>query len=345
MLSVPDFFDPRNAEDWGHRPDPQMLLNLAPEWRRKHDIKFSATDPKLGQVISLLVIDAQKDFTHPEGSLFVAGSSGRGAVDDNVRLCEFIYRNLNVITDVKVTLDSHGPYQIFFPEFWVDSDGRHPSANRTVSVDDVLSEDLVPNPAMAGWVSGGNYAWLKRQVEFYVKRLEEAGKYDLFLWPHHCLVGSDGHALAGIVQEARLFFSYVRASGVYPEIKGYNHLTENYSVLAPEVLERHDGHALAQRNTRFFNALMSSDVVVIAGQAASHCVAWTIQDLKEQVAQIDPDLAKKVYILRDCTSSVVIDGVVDFTNQAEEAMHSFEAAGMNLVESTTPIEDWPGVSL
>jgi len=32
--------------------------------------------------------------------LFVGGQSGSGAVDDNVRLCEFIYRNLGLVSAI-----------------------------------------------------------------------------------------------------------------------------------------------------------------------------------------------------------------------------------------------------
>jgi hypothetical protein len=49
--------------------------------------------------------------------------------------------------------------------------------------------------------------------------------------------------------------------------------------------------------------------------------------------------------MRDCTAPVVIPNVVDFTDKAEAAFAKFEAAGMHVVESTTPIEDWPGINL
>ena len=40
---------------------------------------------------------------------------------------------------------------------------------------------------------------------------------------------------------------------------------------------------------------------------------------------------------------MVVPGVVDYTESADEAFARYEAAGMNVVRSTEPIESWPGV--
>jgi len=48
--------------------------------------------------------------------------------------------------------------------------------------------------------------------------------------------------------------------------------------------------------------------VIIAGQAKSHCVAWTIDDLLEDIIAQDRRLVEKVYLLEDCTSAVVVPG-------------------------------------
>ncbi|MGK7884570.1 MAG: isochorismatase, partial [Crocosphaera sp.] len=76
---------------------------------------------------------------------------------------------------------------------------------------------------------------------------------------------------------------------------------------------------------------------IIAGQAKSHCVAWTIEDLLTEIKQKDPNLAKKVYLLEDCTSPVVIPDVIDFSAQADAAFQRFSDAGMQRVSSTDDI--------
>jgi nicotinamidase-related amidase len=85
---------------------------------------------------------------------------------------------------------------------------------------------------------------------------------------------------------------------------------------------------------------MSFDYVVVAGQAKSHCVAWTVQDILDRICAKDPLLARKVYLLEDCTSPVVIPGVVDFTEQADAAFRRFKDAGMHVVRSTDSMGTW-----
>jgi nicotinamidase-related amidase len=344
-LPVPPFFDPRRAAQWGYRPDAAALATAASAWRKQHGVRASAADETR---VHLLLIDVQKDFCFPEGTLYVAGRSGTGAIDDARRIAELIYRNLGAITEITATMDTHLAYQIFFPSFWLDKGDAPLTAHRVVSADQIAAGEVRPNPAIAKWLCGGNYTWLCKQVLHYARELERAGKYQLYLWPPHCLLGSDGHALAGIVHEARLFHAFARTAQSSVEVKGGNPLTENYSVLRPEVLSRFDGAALAQRNTGFVQTLLAADAVVIAGQAASHCVKSTIDDLLGEIAAQDPALASKVYLVTDCMSAVTVpDGnggfAADFTPQAEAALQKFADAGMHLVTSTTPIASWPGL--
>lgn len=341
-LPIPPFYQPRHAEEWGYRPDQQALFEAANVWRAQHNIPFAGNDTAR---MHLLIIDAQKDFCFPEGSLYVAGRDGRGAIADNQRIAEWIYRNLGAITEITTTLDTHFAFQIFFPSFFVDQDGSPLTPHRVIATDDVVSGRVQPNPAIASWLCKGDLVWLRRQIEFYCQELERQGLYSLYLWPPHCLLGSDGHALAGVIHEARLFHSFVRGAQSLVEIKGTHPLTENYSVLAPEVLLRFDGHPLAQKNTKFIQHLTAADTIVICGQAASHCVRSSIRHLLNEIRAQDPDLVKKVYILTDCMSAVVVRDpggaiLADFTGEAEQSLQEFADAGMHLVRSTDEVSDW-----
>lgn len=82
---------------------------------------------------------------------------------------------------------------------------------------------------------------------------------------------------------------------------------------------------------------------MIAGQAKSHCVAWTIDDLLKDILFRDKKLAEKVYLREDCTSPVVVPGVIDYTDAADAAFQRFAEAGMHIVRSIDPIETWPGI--
>lgn len=344
-LPLPPCVDGARAADYHYRPDAALLARTAADWRVRHKLRPAAADETR---VHLLLIDVQKDFCFPEGSLYVAGRSGTGAIDDSRRIAELVYRNLGAFTEITTTMDTHLAYQIFFPSFWLDRDDAPLAAHRVVTSDQIAGGEVRPNPAIAKWLCGGNYTWLCKQVLHYTRELERAGKYQLYLWPPHCLLGSDGHALAGVVHEARLFHAFARTAQSAVEVKGGNPLTENYSVLRPEVLSRFDGAALAQRNTAFLSTLLAADAVVIAGQAASHCVKSTIDDLLTEIAAHDPTLASKVYLVTDCMSAVTVpDGTggfaADFTAQADAALQRFADAGMHLVTSTDPITSWKGI--
>ena len=129
------------------------------------------------------------------------------------------------------------------------------------------------------------------------------------------------------------------------QIKGKNPLTENYSVLRPEVLTDKYGNDIGQTNKVFLNKLLEFDAIIIAGQAKSHCVAWTVADLLDEIQATDPKLASKIWLLEDCMSPVVIPGGVDYTEQADAAFEKFADAGMNIVKSIEPINDWPGIKI
>ncbi|MGB7521829.1 MAG: isochorismatase, partial [Spirulinaceae cyanobacterium] len=207
----------------------------------------------------------------------------------------------------------------------------------TITPEDVEKGLWQVNPAVADDVAGGDYSALQNYAYHYVSQLTQRGKYPLTIWPYHSMLGGIGHALVPAVEEAIFFHSIARQSQTRYELKGNNPLTENYSVLQPEVMENAQGEAIAQKNTTLISALLEFDQVFIAGQAKSHCVAWTIEDLLTSIQAKDPSLAKKIYLLEDCTSAVVVPGVVNYTPQADEAFERFSQAGMQVVASLAPL--------
>ena len=345
-LPLPEHYDAAHATSFTYSPVVQKLLTTAVAWRRRHGIKPAMGDRR---DVQLLLIDVQRDFCFPEGTLFVAGRSGTGALDDNRRTAEFIYRNLAALTRITTTLDTHSSHQIFFAAFWIDRDGNPLEPHREVSAEDVRSGAARPDPMLARWLTGGSVDALNAHALHYTSTLEKAGRYRLYLWPPHCLAGSPGHAIAGVIEEARLFHAFAREVNAHNIVKGENPMSENYSVLQPEVRTTVDGRPFASDGRALARTLLGSEVLIIGGQASSHCVMSSVDDLLTEIRATDPQLAGRIYLLTDCMSPVTVpDGkggfLADFTPQADAALARFAEAGMHLVSSTDPMASWPGMS-
>ena len=336
-LPLPAHFDPDRVGDVWRVPYEERASE-ASAWAEEHGLGRAANDSPR---ICLLVVDVQNTFCIPGFELFVAGRSGTGAVDDSRRLCEFVYRNLGSITQIFPSLDTHHAMQVFHAIWLVDEEGNHPPPYTLVSADDVAGGRWKVNAAVAEAL-GVDAEYVGRHLAHYTRRLAEGGKYDLTVWPYHAMLGGIGHALVSAVEEAIFFHGVARHSRPLFQVKGDNPFMEHYSMLGPEVTEGPDGDRLAERNTELIERLLAFDAVVLAGQAKSHCMAWTIDDLLEEEAAGDR-LAERTYLLEDCTSPVVVPGVVDYTDEADSAFARYAAAGMHVVRSTDPIERWPGL--
>jgi nicotinamidase-related amidase len=336
-LPVPPHFEPsRVGEVW--RVPYEERANEAAAWARQHQVTPAAEDSFR---VCLVAVDVQNTFCIPDFELFVAGRSGTGAVDDNRRLCEFLYRNLGAITQIFPSLDTHQAMQVFHSIWLVDEQGNHPAPYTLVSAQDVEAGRWQVDPAVAQAV-GIDVDYAVRHLAHYTRRLAEGGKYDLTIWPFHAMLGGIGHALVSAVEEAMFFHGVARHSQPDFQVKGDNPLTEHYSMLGPEVTEGPDGDPLEEKNVELIEKLLTFDVVIVAGQAKSHCLAWTIDDLLAH-DEARERLAERTYLLEDCTSPVVVPGVVDYTEAADAAFERYADAGLHVVRSTEPIESWPGL--
>ena len=281
--------------------------------------------------IAAFGIDCQVAFCTPGASLFVPG-----AVEDTVRTVEWLYRNLTRITTVVLSLDTHSVHQVFHPAAWVDSDGRHPEPFTVISTDDVRKRKWRPVLRADG------FADFEAAALDYCDQLEKSGRYVLTIWPYHALLGGASHAVVPALMEAALFHAVARRAETVFEIKGRSAVTENYSVLSPEVRTL-GGRPVGEFNARLFDLLVGHDRVYVFGQAKSHCVRATLLDLLEECRRRDPALLSRIHVLEDAMSPVPpppidpLPPALDFPRVGDEALRTLAAAGMRVVRTADPL--------
>jgi nicotinamidase-related amidase len=331
-LPVPSIYDANRVGDF-FTPKYEDIMKEANDWRNQNKIAPRRTDR---HSVALTIIDQQKTFCLNDGELSVAPAS----IDDTVRICEFLYRNMRVVSDLILTLDTHYLFQIFHPLFWIDHEGKHPPGFTVVLPGDIGKRIFV-NPEMAYLILGDMkfLPWLQSYALHYAEELTRTGKPPLVIWPVHGRLGSPGHAIVPSLQVAADFHSVARWSRTQYRLKGDLPLSEYYSPFGTEVTKAHDGVVVGEESDKAIEDLLKYELLIIAGEAESHCVRAAIYDILRKIKQQDPALAKRIYILGDCTSSVP-----GFEQQGKEAIEEFQRAGMHLVSSTTPMEDWPDVN-
>jgi nicotinamidase-related amidase len=82
--------------------------------------------------------------------------------------------------------------------------------------------------------------------------------------------------------------------------KGSNIWTEHYSALRADVPDPADPTTML--NERLIQTLREADLIFVAGEAGSHCVANTVRDIVEAFG--DDTLLQKLVLLTDATSPV-----------------------------------------
>ncbi len=330
-LPLPALYDQNKVSNF-FTPNYDEIMAAAQEWRTRHKISPRRTDR---HSVALTVIDQQKTFCLNDGELSIAPAS----VSDTVNLCNFIYKNMRVLSDLILTLDTHYLFQIFHPLFWIDGYGNHPPGFTVVLPGDIGKRIFV-NPEMAYILLGDQkyLPWLQSYALHYTEELTRSGKPPLVVWPVHARLGSPGHALVPALQVAVDFHDVARWSRSQYRIKGDLPLSEYYSPFGTEVTRAHDGVIVGEESDKVVEDLLKYEVLVIAGEAESHCLRAAIYDILKKIQKQDPKLAERIYILGDCTSSVP-----GFEQQGKDAIEDFKKHGMHVVDSATPMQDWPNI--
>jgi len=244
---------------------------------------------------ALLIIDAQFDFCDPKGSLYVPG-----AEEDARRIAQLIALEGKNIDSIIVTLDTHKVLDIAHPLFWEDLNGNTVAPFTLITAQAVKDGKWIPR-------------FHKEYVVNYLETLESEGEFKHFIWPEHCLIGSRGNALDETIMSAILAWTHSTGRDYKAISKGLNPLTEHFGIFRAQVPVENAPETELDRN--LLNDLAAFDQILIAGEARSHCVATSIN----QILKYAPELAQKIKILSDCMS--------DVTNWGHLADAIFEKAG------------------
>lgn len=233
----------------------------------------------------LLIIDPQNDFCDiPGAALPVAGASA-----DLQRLATFIAAT--PLDGITVTLDSHASVAVERTTFWKTPDGSAPAPFTFVTKDDVVSGKFIPRDAA-----------LTSQVRTMLDQLAHAGRPGLVVWPVHCVTGTWGHNIYSTLADQLAQWEFRQQRAARKVLKGEYPLTEHFGVFEA------DAPDAAVPSTQFNNTLAAEltqgvDVLFVAGEAGSHCVASSVDQLTRYLDR-QGGSRPRVILLSDCISPV-----------------------------------------
>lgn len=260
--------------------------------------------------VDVLIIDPQADFVNPNGSLFVPGAD-----KDMERLAGMVHRIKDKLNDIHITLDSHHKVDISHPIWWKSSSGKHPDPFTMITADDVSTGKWTTTmPGM-----------FKRSLA-YLRALETNKRYPHVIWPYHCLIGSEGATVhPGLFQAVQEWEDNFAAVDFIT--KGSNSFTEHFSAVKAEVPDPED--VSTQINIGFIQTLEKADIILVAGEARSHCLAHTVKDIVSHFS--DPKYVEKLYLITDASSDVP-----GFNKAGDDFLNEMLAKGMK----TTTTKDF-----
>lgn len=125
-MSVP-FYHIFDKDSVGQLINP-LPLNQILKWAGQ--VTTAQTEENKPKIL-FLGIDIQTDFMD-NGALGVAG-----AKQDVIRLSQFLYKHMDKLSKIIVSLDTHEVKQIFHPCWWVDIEGNHPAPYTIIKASDL----------------------------------------------------------------------------------------------------------------------------------------------------------------------------------------------------------------
>jgi nicotinamidase-related amidase len=262
----------------------------------------------------LLIIDAQNDFCALPTYSYSPALAVKGAHDDCLRLARLIQQGGLAISGIIATLDSHQPLDLANAVCWRDRYGGSVPTFTAITAAEVRNGDYRPIIGVSAQ-DGGQF------LRAYFDALEQAGR-TLTLWPEHCQIGTPGHNLHPEIASALRQWSLQRLKPITFIQKGENIWTESFSAL--KAVFPYPDDESTQLNQGLLALLARQTEILVAGQASSHCVKETVEDLLRYA----PALRDKLVLLTDCMSPVP-----GFENIAQQFFADMQAHGVRLASS------------
>ena len=277
------------------------------------------------QNVQLVIIDPQADFMDTQDAALAVS----GATADMQRTAKFVERVGNKLGDIHVTFDSHNSVGIERPGMWVDDNGDYAPPFTIITAADVEARIWQPrNGHLKPGALGGQT--IQQYMLDYVKALEAQGNYPLMVWPTHCVIGSSGWALQPDLFGALSDWELKQFATINRVTKGSCPWTEHYGALSAEVPLANDPST--GLNTGFLSMLQDADMIAISGEALSHCVMSTVNQIADNFGD---SLLGKFYLLTDAMSPVgQAPGGPDFPAISADWLKRMEARGMHLTTTT-----------
>lgn len=281
--------------------------------------------------IHLLIIDPQNDFCDLPAEYLPVDPLARmwpmppaddrirpqlavtGAHADMLRLADFMKRGIRGLSDISVTLDSHHKVGIERPAMWMQADGSAVNPFTQITAADVRAGKYLPRNPKA-----------TPRVLAYLDALEAGGRYVHMVWTPHCEIGTWGHNVHADVRAAYNGWEERELGVVNKVTKGSNPWTEHYSAVMAEVPDANDPST--QLNRSLIDILSQSDLVLISGEAGSHCVKATTEHIADNFGSGGLD---KLVILKD-----TISPVTGFEKQYQDFLRDMAARGLQISTTT-----------
>jgi nicotinamidase-related amidase len=236
-----------------------------------------------------------------------------GAWEDSIKLARFIEKSKKVIDSITLTMDTHEQFDVAHPMFWMNDKGEHPTPFTIISAKDV--KDQIWKPV--------HMSLLGKMIR-YTEELEKNGNFPLCIWPPHCVTGSMGYKIVAPIEQVLYKWEFLQKNRVNKVCKGHNPFTEHYGAFKAEVIDPQD--ETTNINIPLIKRFEKADIILLTGQALSHCVNTTVTQLADNFGE---ENIKKLVFLTDTSSPVT-----GFEQDAEDFIKRLTKRGMRCIKTT-----------